>query len=65
VVAGARGERPDNPWRERSRSRPLRDDRLKELADADWRKLQAKRYLESPGRCDADGPAALPVGWWH
>jgi hypothetical protein len=43
----------------------LREDRLKELADADWRKLQAKRYLESPGRCDADGPAALPVGWWH
>jgi hypothetical protein len=41
----------------------LRDDRLKELADADWRKLQAKRYLESPGRCDADGPAVLPVSW--
>jgi len=45
--------------------RTLRVDRLKERGDADWRKLQAKRYLESPGRCDADGPAGLPVGWWH
>jgi len=43
----------------------LRDDRLMERGDADWRKLQAKRHLEPPGRCDAVGPAGLPVGWWH
>jgi len=26
----------------------VRDDRLKELADAEWRKLLAKRHLEPP-----------------
>jgi hypothetical protein len=39
----------------------VRDDRLKELADADWRKLLAKRQLEPPGLRDADGSAVLPV----
>jgi hypothetical protein len=42
----------------------LRDDRLKELADPEWRKLLAKRQLEPPGLRDADGPAVLPVSWW-
>jgi hypothetical protein len=42
----------------------VRDDRLKELADAEWRTLLAKRHLEPPSLRDADGPAALPVRWW-
>jgi hypothetical protein len=42
----------------------LRDDRLKELADPEWRKLLAKRHLEPLGVRGADGPAVLSVSWW-
>jgi hypothetical protein len=42
---------------------PVRDDR-KELVDAEWRKLQAKRHLQPPGLRDADGPAILSVRCW-
>jgi hypothetical protein len=42
----------------------VRDDRLKELADAEWRTLLAKGHLEPAGLRDADGPAVLPVSGW-
>ena len=57
------GERPVTHGASEGRCRPVRDDRLKELADAEWRKLLAKRQLEPPGLRDADGPAVPPVSW--
>jgi hypothetical protein len=45
------------------RCRPVRDDHLKELANAEWRKLLAKRQLQPSGLRGADGPAVLPVSW--